>query len=115
MGDKNWNFTLKHTTEGDNITFRVEFDKDTSDSGHEFSSAILNTFFTLVSNCQTLGKGKLQEFAGALENIESLKFTFIGDESLYSSKSEFETTQESEAKTLAKTGMGSSATFIGNI
>lgn len=114
MGDKTWVFTLKNFETDSGVGFSVELDQASSDSGFEFSRAILNTFFNLVTSSVTLGKEDLQEFSKFLDGVSELDFTFIGDTSLYSFEPE-ESKAEDKDKPLAKTGMGSSATFISMI
>jgi hypothetical protein len=112
MGNKTWLFTVKNDIVGNNPMITVELHSG-SDDGHEFSHAILTTFFTLMPYLKTLSPDSLETFSGLLENSTLLDFTFIGDNSLYSfdSESDLKDTESSD-KPLAKTGMGSSATFI---
>ncbi len=109
MGDKTWVFRLGREEDG----FRVEMDGGRSDEGYEFSRAILSTFFGLIPYSQTLARESLEGFRKSLEGVEIFDFTFMGDRSLYSFEEEEEKEEEQDKdKPLAKTGMGSSATFI---
>lgn len=111
MGDKTWVFNLTNASQDEKATFAVGLDEGKSDSSFEFSRAILNTFFNLLPFSQTLSHESLEGFSKFLDTVSELDFTFIGDNSLYSFEPEDSKEQEKD-KPLAKTGMGSSATFI---
>jgi hypothetical protein len=114
MGNKTWLFTVRNTIVGDTPMITVDL-HNSSDDGHEFSQAILTTFFTLMPYLKTLSPDSLETFSTLLDNSALLDFTFIGDNSLYSFDTESDTKDTEETdKPLAKTGMGSSATFISN-
>ncbi|CAI2363568.1 unnamed protein product [Moneuplotes crassus] len=111
MGDKTWVFSLKNIYQDDHTTFSVGLDEEQTDDSFEFSRAILNTFFSLLPFSQTLPHESLEQFSKFLDTVSELDFTFIGDNSLYSFEPESSKEQDKD-KPLAKTGMGSSATFI---
>ena len=113
MGDKSWIFTLRNTEADGRNNYSVELEEEKSNDGFEFSRAILNSFFSLLPFSKTLNHESIQKFSTFLDTVSSLDFTFIGDNSLYSFEPESSKgDEEKKDKQLAKTGMGSSATFI---
>ena len=112
MGDKIWIFNLSIDKSDESLKFSIKLNSDESDSGHEFTLAILTTFFTLLPNLKTVTHEQFSGFVENLSYIQSLEFDFLGDDSLYSFIPEESGDHKSEKKELGKTGMGSSATFI---
>ena len=84
MGDKTWIFSLKNAVSDEIPSFQVIFNDKKSDSGFEFSRAILNTFFSLLPHSQTVHQESLINFSKFLDTVSELDFTFVGDNSLYS-------------------------------
>ena len=80
MGDKKWIFKLKSDFEGESKKYTVSFDAETSSDSQFFSQAVLTTFFSLLPHLHTVSKEKMEEFDNLVSKLQTLEFTFIGDD-----------------------------------
>lgn len=102
MDSNDWVFKVEWN--GDH--YEIEYINSTCSGPAEYALYILSSFFTLLPFFSHIPSDSLSEFNHKITSkaISEISFKFIGDDSFYG--------ERLADGRLAKTGMGSSATFI---
>ena len=106
MDENDWVFKLKVNEDSMKVTTEDDKDDSVADGPAGYAQYILITFYTLLKSLKTISSEKRNEFMQKINEklISEIVFEFVGDDAFYGHRM--------ENGKLAKTGMGSSATFI---